>query len=93
MPYIQQKIRKKYQEVLDYLNHFVKINCPGELNYILFKIILQYIKSRKECYHTYNDVIGVLECIKQELYRRFVSKYEDLKIKQNGDIVEKEGDK
>ena len=93
MPYIQQKIRKKYQEVLDYLNHFVKINCPGELNYILFKIILQYIKSRKECYHTYNDVIGVLECIKQELYRRFVSKYEDLKIKQNGDIVEKEGGK
>ena len=93
MPYIQQKIRKKYQEVLDYLNHFVKINCPGELNYILFKIILQYIRDKRECYQTYNDVIGVLECIKQELYRRFVSKYEDLKIKQNGDIVEKEGDK
>ena len=93
MPYIQQKIRKKYQEVLDYLNHFVKINCPGELNYILFKIILQYIRDKRECYQIYNDVIGVLGCIKQELYRRFISKYEDLKIKQNGDIVEKEGGK
>jgi len=54
---------------------------------------LQYIRDKRKCYQTYNDVIGVLECIKQELYRRFVSKYEDLKIKQNGDITEKEGDK
>ena len=32
------------------------------------------------------QIIGALECIKMELYRRGVSEYEDKKILENGDI-------
>jgi hypothetical protein len=37
-------------------------------------------------YKSINDVIGVLECVKQEFYRRIAVPYEDKKIEQNGDI-------
>lgn len=35
-------------------------------------------------------ITGVLENIKQEFYRRVAENYEDLKIKENGDIPEYE---
>jgi hypothetical protein len=33
-----------------------------------------------------NELIGVMECVKQEFYRRRLGIYEDLKLKENGDI-------
>jgi len=38
-------------------------------------------------YFNYNRAMGVLESCKLEFYRRFVGRYEDKKIKENGDIV------
>jgi len=37
-------------------------------------------------YDDYNTLIGVLENIKLELYRRKIIPYEDIKIKENGDV-------
>jgi hypothetical protein len=37
-------------------------------------------------YSKINEVIGVLECAKQELYRRVASPYEDSKKEANGDV-------
>lgn len=58
----------------------------GELNYELTKVIIDYITTKGESYQTYNDIIGALEGAKLELYRRKISPYEDLKIKDNGDV-------
>ena len=65
----------------------------GELNYVITNAILYYLiklcqKPNKICnnYADYNEVIGVLECIKQELYRRMVAPYEDQKKEENGDV-------
>ena len=33
-----------------------------------------------------NELIGVLECAKLELYRRVASPYEDEKVESNGDV-------
>jgi len=50
------------------------------------------VKSKKVSavnnYADYNEVIGVLECVKQELYRKVISKYEDKKEKENGTVWE-----
>lgn len=62
------------------------IQTPGELNYIITKICNEYLKNNYESYQTYNDIIGALEGAKLELYRRKISKYEDKKCKQNGDV-------
>lgn len=68
----------------------------GELNYFITDAMLRYLSQKvfstpgqfKPCYADYNEVIGVLECAKQELYRRRIAPYEDEKIISNGDIYE-----
>ena len=57
----------------------------GELNYSLTKQLLQWI-GHNESYTKYNEVIGLLECMKMELYRKRVAKYEDIKEKANGKV-------
>jgi hypothetical protein len=37
-------------------------------------------------YQTVNDIVGALEGAKMEFYRRAAAPYEDLKIKENGDV-------
>jgi len=37
-------------------------------------------------YADYNEVMGVLECVKQELYRRLIVPYENKKKEENGDV-------
>ena len=80
MPYISKELR-------EYLNQNKGApNTAGELNYIITKIIDSYINQKGLSYTTINEVIGVLECSKLELYRRVASPYEDKKIKENGDV-------
>lgn len=38
------------------------------------------------CYAHYNEAMGVLECVKQEIYRRLIAPYEQEKCKANGDV-------
>ena len=46
------------------------------------------LKVVKEAlYKITNDIVGALECTKQEFYRRVASDYEDAKIEQNGDLT------
>lgn len=58
----------------------------GELNYAITKLCVDYTSFMGECYTTINEVIGALECAKQEFYRRVAAPYEDKKIKENGDV-------
>lgn len=78
MPYIPQEQRR-------YLNRGHRPRTSGELNYILTRKILTYI-GPDPSYSSFNSVIGVLECVKQELYRRMVALYEDEKCAENGDV-------
>lgn len=87
MPYIKQEYRKQINKYLDPLisdlekHHFV----AGELNYTITKILHAAWEFSTK-YETGNAIIGVLECAKQEFYRRQLASYEDEKIKENGDI-------
>ena len=42
--------------------------------------------TRPLCYSDYNEVVGLLESVKLEFYRRMVANYEDSKIIVNGDV-------
>jgi hypothetical protein len=77
MPYI--KHRRDFLEV-----HPREAESAGEVNFVITSILGSYIKVPN--YQTYNEVVGVLECVKQELYRRVIGKYEDQKIRENGDV-------
>lgn len=59
---------------------------PGELNFQLTTLCTRYIREKGVSYSTYNEVIGVLECAKLELYRNPLSRYEDRRREENGDV-------
>lgn len=81
MPYISQKNRLKFNFAQ------VRPTDAGELNYVITKIVKDYLKRKVGIsYDGINEVIGVLECAKLEMYRMIASPYEDFKIKENGDV-------
>lgn len=79
MPYIPKSERRKVDDLI--------LMNAGNLNYALHQLIDKYFDQHEISYQTINDVIGVLECAKMELYRRGASPYEDKKILQNGDCA------
>ncbi len=79
MPYITDKQKLRLHE------GGIPQNA-GELNYWLTVHIRQYLEEKGESYQTYNDVLGVLNAIPHELYRRKIAPYEDKKIKENSDV-------
>jgi hypothetical protein len=84
MPYIKEKDRAKILNKIKSLS--MVIENEGELNYAFSKLIDLLVQKSGEKYHVYNKIMGVLECVKLELYRRLIAKYEDKKISENGDI-------
>lgn len=59
---------------------------PGELNYLVTKLVDSFLVMSGVSYTSLNAAIGVLECAKLELYRRVAAKYEDEKMSDNGDV-------
>lgn len=83
MPYITKEARRRIFEEEN-------ATTPGELNYMFTILALDYLDSKHETYQTINDIIGALECCKQEFYRRIVVPYEELKLRSNGDVYKAE---
>jgi hypothetical protein len=80
MPYITHEER----EVLHHPGNIPQ--HPGQLNYVITLLIDRYLRFFGISYQHLNAVIGVLECVKLEFYRRLVAKYEDQKCEENGDV-------
>jgi hypothetical protein len=88
MPYIKYERRQDLDIHLESLAQELlnkKETIAGDLNYTVSFIINRIIQDKLN-YDTANCIIGVLDCIKQEFYRRVVSNYEDQKINENGDV-------
>ena len=88
MPYIEQMARihlkkESKRRVLDSLGAIIA--SSGELNYVITRIVSTYM-GKNPNYTKINEIIGVLECAKLELYRRIAAPYEDEKIEENGDV-------
>lgn len=81
MPYIDPALRHPLEHDND-----VHPMDAGQLNFAITRTIHHYLERRGVRYATLNEVIGVLECAKLELYRRVVAPYEEIKIAQNGDV-------
>lgn len=83
MPYIPQKDRGDIDFALNLLLQRPDYSV-GELNYIITKLLHSQLNPMS--YTKLNNLTGVLECVKLELYRRKAASYEDQKILENGDI-------
>jgi len=79
VPYINPLVRPRLEP-----NAVAK--TPGELNYQITRCCLEYLAVCDIEYANYNSVVGVLECVKQELYRRIMVPYEEAKREINGEV-------
>lgn len=84
MPYIKSEERPFIDLLVQLFLNDGKLHA--RLNYFLFRLAKQYIKLNGESYANYKEIIGELEMSKQEIYRTMIAKYEDKKIKDNGDV-------
>ena len=91
MPYIKQEHREVYDTfinaIVESLPMIYNDRC-GHLNYIVTQLMLKGLDPVR--YHDFNEIVGTLECIKLEMYRRAVGPYEDKKLKENGDAYDTE---
>lgn len=79
MPYIDQGVRASLDDGRKPLK-------PGELNYLVTRLVDSFLVMQGISYTSINAAIGVLECAKQELYRRIAVPYEDGKARENGEV-------
>lgn len=79
MPYIESGIRAS-------LNEGRKATKPGELNFQISTLVDNYLVTRNVSYTSLNEVMGVLTCVSQEIYRRIAVPYEDKKQSENGEV-------
>ena len=74
MPYIRPDHRKPMKKPIGDLMAF--IDEPGDLNYAISKLCLKYLRMKEPTsYALLNEIIGVLESAKLEIYRRRVPPY------------------
>ena len=87
MPYIKPKIRELYDDTIEHFEAFhAKQTTAGELNYLITSLCHSVLKKQGLCYTNVNTIMGVLECVKAELYRTIASPYEDKKRLKNGTV-------
>ena len=88
MPYIKQEQRSEIDERMEELLNYVDQSwvTPGHINYMITSILVSYLGEKGTSYKNINEVIGVLECAKLEVYRRVAAPYEDKKADENGDV-------
>jgi len=84
MPYIKEERRKSFRTLIKRLAGGI-LN-EGEMNYVVFKIMKEWIDIHGKNYKNLSSCISALENSKLEFYRRCVGPYEDEKIIENGDI-------
>lgn len=86
MPYILPERREEIdQEILDMGVCWTPQNA-GDMNFLISEFINGYFKEKGLNYANLNEMIGMLECAKLELYRVLGAPYEDKKAEENSPV-------
>lgn len=87
MPYIEPEDRKKYHlAVANVIHKLDRADWhPGHINFVIYSI-LKAAWIRNASYTNGNKLLGVLDGVGKEFYRRLLAPYEDEKMDENGDV-------
>jgi hypothetical protein len=83
MPYLESHDRRAECDEIVAMMEEIKVQANGDLNYILYKFCLRNVGPG---YNYFKNYIGELTECGEEIRRRLLAKYEDDKIKDNGDV-------
>jgi len=86
MPYIKAEDRKKFDKIFATIGT-QNFESEGELNYFITCLCdIFIIRNDGLSYKNINTITGILECVKQEFYRKVAAPYEDKKCEENGKV-------
>ena len=83
MPYIKEIKRCKFETVLREMPDFEN---KGQLEYVMFKLMKQYMNTREYRYSSLHDVVYAVQHCSDEFRRRYLDKREDEAREFNGDV-------
>ena len=91
MPYIKKEQRNIFEsDIARLVNNLSAqgwgISKEGCLNYIISSLLARSLREEEMSYAKLNAVMGILESCKAEIYRRVVAPYEEIKLRENGEI-------
>jgi hypothetical protein len=84
MPYITQSRRDRFDGELEILA--ANIESSGELNYCISKLLHLLVGKNGIKYETVNSLMGTLDCVGKEFYRKVATPYENRKELENGGL-------
>ena len=84
MPYIKDEEKVTFEETIHKLSTF--ITNKGHLNYAICELVGILIVQTGVSYTNMSEKIDTVHDAENELRRRLLNPYEDLKIKENGDV-------
>lgn len=84
MPYIKKKDREKFKVPIAELIELIQEK--GELNYVTCEIVSGLILKYSIGYERISEWIDAVDGAENELRRRILDPYEELKIIENGDV-------
>ena len=89
MPYVDPRSRARLETIVGtFASALPPDVTPGELNYLITRLLQAFLRRRGLSYQSLNDVRGALENCASEFYRRVAAPYEDRKIEANGDVFD-----
>ncbi|MCS7095923.1 MAG: hypothetical protein N3F10_02480 [Candidatus Bathyarchaeota archaeon] len=87
MPYIKKDERAELDKIADQISALMEKlpdkDRDGCLNYLFTKTLKAIYRPS---YLNYERVMGLLECIQHEFYRRWIAPYEESKMREHGDV-------
>ena len=83
MPYIKSDERTALDPIVRQLGEWCPADKPGKLVYVLYSYFLHYVPR---CFFSFCVFFGAMVLTLFEVYRRIVSKYENDKVRENGDV-------
>lgn len=86
MPYVTKRDREKYNDILRALYNLPEISSKGELEFLIFSLMVKYMKTREFRYSTLHDCTYACQHCADEYRRRFLDKRETEALEANGDI-------
>jgi len=86
MPYITGERRKAILGEGGAYIDIREVESVGELNFAITMLCKNFLENDCRAYRSFNKIIGVLECVKQEFYRKAVVPYEEEKEQENGSV-------
>lgn len=86
MPYVNEVRRSLLNPGLEELGDFIQ--DVGDLNYCIARLTLRLLLRQGLKYNNINNTFGTAQLAFSELYRRVAAPYEDVKIRENGDVPE-----